>query len=272
MEIANNTPSLNQSNVDHQTLKDATNNRAYQSTQSNEIAGGTEITESKNNSLTEEATSAAAIYHADDSVIPPGSTKVDLYRYTSDFQSGGVAYKNEQLDNISKVLNHIKEDIVPAYEDFKEQLVDAYPQFADKDFGMTVQSDGTLTLVNGKSRLDDEEKETINTFMNNFNGSDKLSKLALEFAKESVNYVETERGASGGSMWEGKFDLTMDNFNQAFDFSLMVLGGFAAVAEFSEQLFSSNIEAKYAFTQYEKLVDGEWVEIPYGTIPGEEEF
>ena len=269
MEVATNSPSLNQNNIDHQKLKDAANN----SSQGTEIAGRAGIIESKNNSLTEEATSAAAIYHADDNVIPSGtSTKVDLYTYTSDFQSGGIEYKSEQLRNISKVLHHIKVGVVPLYEDFKKQLVDVYPQFTDKDFGMTVQSDGTLTLVNGKSWLDDEEKETINTFMNNFNGSDKLSKLALEFAKESVKYVETERGADGGSMWEGKYDLTMDNFNEAFDFSLMVLGGPPAVVELSDQLSLSNIEAKYTSRQYQKLVDGEWIEIPYGTQPGEEEF
>jgi len=267
MEVATNSPSLNQNNIDHQKLKDAANN----SSQGTEIAGRAGIIESKNNSLTEEATSAAAIYHTDDNVIPSGaSTKVDLYRRVFDYDDHLA--RDEKTNKLSKILHRIKDDIVPAYEDFKKQLIDVYPQFTDKDFGMTVQSDGTLTLVNGKSRLDDEEKEIINTFMNNFNGSDKLSKLALEFAKTSVEFVEAERGADNASIWEGKYDLTMDNFNEAFDFSLMDLGGFTARVELYGQLQVSDIEEKYKYAQYEKLVDDEWVEIPLGTKRGEEEF
>lgn len=245
MKINDNTQLINQS-LDSEILKSASNNSV----------GSLQPLKTSKQELTA-AVKESVIYHGSAESQPPASSqKIELYRYYLDDE----LLKKESVNNLSEKLHHIEKVMGPVYNDFKQQLDQTFPQLSHKEFGITVQSDGTLTILNNKYQLNDQEQKTIEQFINNFDGSNKLSKLALQFAESSVDYVEAERGTNNASKHVGKFDLTIENFSEAFDFSAMLTMSKlsrGANWELEHQIYASNLEEKYRYGTMEKLVDGD---------------
>jgi len=249
--------------IDHQTLKHASNNQA-DSPQA--------IDRSKQDPSLSAVASPSVVYHTREEAQPVVFTKNDkaeLYRSVAEDHQ----LKSANVNKASRHMNQTASSMKPVYADFKQQLAETYPQLAEKEFGITVKSDGSLRILDNKSQLSAQEQKDISQFINSYDGAENFSKLALEFAEASVDYVEAERGLRNASRYIGRYDLTVENFNQAFDFTPMLerelsFGATSAFAELGYQLYSSDLEETHKYAQQEKYIDGKWVAVteqPSGT-------
>jgi hypothetical protein len=126
--------------------------------------------------------------------------------------------KGGDTEVMNRIAKEVNSDIFPAmqgaWKDFRQSLTHIVPDLAGKDFGFTVDKNGSLMVTENSDRLDPSQKEQLSRLMNQ---SSSLKNSADRYAQKLIEYT-----AAGGSFDYGRYHLDMENFNKSIDIGLMI--------------------------------------------------
>ena len=175
----------------------------------------------------------AAVYHPSDDAqtVSPTLEAIDVWLgrpQAADFPKIAEQHRNAH------------ESLKLAFEDFKSALSDTFPDLANKKFGFTVETDGSLKALNSNSELSASDMEQLNALLN---ASGALKTAANSYRDTSIELVAADAGWGGSLL--GKYNLTKENFANTIDLAaLFIPKGKAPSAEAIDGLFSHQLWRK----------------------------
>lgn len=181
------------------------------------------------------ATTPATVYHPS---TPPSTTSpllvADIEYIGSTSQAANYPQMAEQYDSAYLSLKN-------AFSQFKAGLDLLDPVLAQKDFGLTVDAEGKLILLNSSGSLNATDIERLNEM---FKSSDALKGAASRYMNASIDLVKAD--AAWGGNFMGRFDLNKNNFASTIDIAALfktTSGVSSMEGWFSSQLWAKGVVA-----------------------------
>lgn len=156
----------------------------------------------------------------------------------------------------------LEDKMKPLYAEFKSQVDKIFPELSSKDFGISVNEEGSLIIINNNENLTEKDHLSLNNLLNSFSGSSVLTSMANEYAESVVKWVELDRKPDNTGIWVGKFDVTKENFHEIIDLVPRIKES-DAYNVFDTALLQiwGKAEPTNNRHQVDEFVNGEWVNI-----------
>ena len=227
-----------------------------------------ELIESKKIGLND--ISPSVVYHGGDESHPEIDRNIDisemkLLRYKNFHESDSVREKRiSERNSMRPKLASLQDEMKPLYKDFKQQVTSVFPDLADKEYGITVDGEGELAIIN-KGNLNVSQQDILNGFLNRFNGSSAFKQLANEHVEATVNWIELDRKPDNTGEWIGKFDVSKENYHKVIDLASIFKEDetgmdYSLKNSVMNQVFSKAELSDYTH-QVDEYVNGEWISV-----------
>ena len=154
---------------------------------------------------------ASAIYRGADDI--PDVTYAKLKITTSNERSPDM----KAIMAIGKEMTNTYASLRGAWNDFRQSLTQTAPDLASKDFGFTVDKNGSLMVTENSDKLDLRQKEQLSSLMNQ---SSSLKSSANRYAQLAIDSTNAW-GISKSNIFNVR-RLDMENFHNTLDLGLMI--------------------------------------------------
>lgn len=215
--------------------------------------------------------SPGVIYHGADDDIPDIDRDLDIsgirlfkYHNFSESEQDSIDRRAERNVHFGNYFQ-LEQQMKPLYADFKREVDDLHPELAKKDYGISVNEDGALMIVNNRNNLSEQEEQDLNDVLNNFSGATALTAMANDFAESVIKTIELDRRPDGTGITMGKFDVSKENFHDIIDLVPRIKenewGNSFNAFDIVDRQIVNKAELINNHHQVEEYISGEWISV-----------
>lgn len=213
--------------------------------------------------------SPGVIYHGADEDHPDIDRDLDIsgirlfkYHNFSESEQDSIDRRAERNMHFRNYFQ-LEQQMKPLYADFKSEVDDLHPELAKKGYGISVNEDGALMIVNNRNNLSEQEEQELNDVLNNFSGATALTAMANDFAESVIKTVELDRRPDGTGIRMGKFDVSKENFHEIVDLVPAIKENEwgDAFIDLVDKQIANKAELLNNHHQVEEYIRGEWINV-----------